>query len=74
MAKVWQITGKKGLSGHRVSHANYKTHHIHQPNLKKKRVFVPEPDGLRAAPLLAEQPFEHIDGTYGPAPLCRARH
>ena len=44
MAKVWQITGKKGLSGHRVSHANYKTHHVHQPNLKKKRVLVPEPN------------------------------
>lgn len=42
MAKVCQITGKKGLKGHRVSHANNKTNHVQQPNLMRKRIFVPE--------------------------------
>ena len=42
MSKVCQITGKKGLNGHRVSHANNKSNHVQQPNLQKKRIFVPE--------------------------------
>lgn len=42
MSKVCQITGKKGLNGHRVSHANNKTNHVQQPNLQKRRIFVPE--------------------------------
>ena len=42
MSKVCQITGKKGLSGHRVSHANNKSNHVQQPNLQKKRIYVPE--------------------------------
>lgn len=42
MSKVCQITGKRGLSGHRVSHANNKSNHVQQPNLQKKRIYVPE--------------------------------
>ena len=42
MSKVCQVTGKKGLNGHRVSHANNKSNHVQQPNLQKKRIFVPE--------------------------------
>jgi len=42
MARVCQITGKKGLSGHRVSHANNKSNHVQNPNLQKKRIYVPE--------------------------------
>lgn len=42
MARQCQITGKKGQSGHRVSHANNKSNHIFAPNLQKKRLFVPE--------------------------------
>ncbi len=42
MARVCQITGKKGLSGHRVSHANNKSNRVQRPNLQKKRIFVPE--------------------------------
>ena len=42
MSRVCQITGKKGLSGHRVSHANNKSNHVQKPNLITKRVFVPE--------------------------------
>ena len=42
MARQCQITGKKGLNGHRVSHANNKTNHVQQANLVKRRIFVPE--------------------------------
>ena len=42
MSKICQITGKKGLNGHRVSHANNKSNHVQQPNLQKRRIYVPE--------------------------------
>ncbi|MCZ6472097.1 MAG: 50S ribosomal protein L28 [SAR324 cluster bacterium] len=42
MAKVCQITGKRGQKGNRVSHANNKSKHTFLPNLQKKRIFVPE--------------------------------
>lgn len=42
MSRVCQVTGKSGLNGHRVSHANNKKNHVQKPNLKKKRVYVPE--------------------------------
>ena len=42
MPRVCQITGKKGLKGNRVSHANNKTRHVQQPNLQKKKLWVPE--------------------------------
>ena len=42
MSRICQITGKKGLNGHRVSHANNKSNHVQQPNLQKRRIFVPE--------------------------------
>ena len=42
MPRVCQITGKKGLNGNRVSHANNKTRHVQQPNLQKKKLWVPE--------------------------------
>ena len=42
MSKVCEITGKKGQSGNRVSHANNKSRHTFQPNLQNKKLFVPE--------------------------------
>ncbi|MBI3993373.1 MAG: 50S ribosomal protein L28 [Candidatus Lambdaproteobacteria bacterium] len=42
MARQCAISGKKGLNGHRVSHANNKTNHVQQANLVKRRIFVPE--------------------------------
>lgn len=42
MSAVCEITGKKGLSGHRVSHANNKSNHVQKPNLHKKRIYIPE--------------------------------
>ncbi|MDH5752824.1 MAG: 50S ribosomal protein L28 [Deltaproteobacteria bacterium] len=42
MSRICEITGKKGLTGNRVSHANNKSKHVQQPNLHTKRIFVPE--------------------------------
>ena len=42
MSRRCAITGKGGLAGNNVSHANNKTRHVQQPNLQKKKLFVPE--------------------------------
>jgi len=42
MANTCEITGKKKLKGHRVSHANNKTIHFQQPNIQERRLYVPE--------------------------------
>ena len=42
MSKVCQLTGKKPLSGNHVSHANNRTRKRQLPNLKNKRIWVPE--------------------------------
>jgi large subunit ribosomal protein L28 len=42
MARVCQITGKKTISGHNVSHANNKTKRKFYPNLQNKRLFLEE--------------------------------
>lgn len=39
MARVCEITGKKPLVGHNVSHSNRKTKMRQLPNLRKKRIF-----------------------------------
>lgn len=41
MAKQCELTGKKPLKGHNVSHANNKTHMRQHPNLRTKRYSVP---------------------------------
>jgi large subunit ribosomal protein L28 len=41
MAKVCQVTGKKPMSGQRVSHANNKTKRKFEPNLHEHRFWVP---------------------------------
>jgi len=41
MAKVCAVTGKKPMSGNRVSHANNKARRRFEPNLKTKRIWVP---------------------------------
>lgn len=40
MARVCQVTGKKPVSGNRVSHANNKTKRRFLPNLQQRRFFV----------------------------------
>ncbi len=42
MSRMCDITGKRGLFGNRVSHANNKTRHVQLPNLHKKRIWVSE--------------------------------
>ena len=42
MSKVCQLTGKRPVSGHKVSHSNIKTKRRFEPNLQKKRFFIPE--------------------------------
>jgi large subunit ribosomal protein L28 len=44
MAKVCELTGKKPLSGHSVSHSNVKTKRKFLPNLHVKKFFIPELD------------------------------
>lgn len=42
MSRVCQLTGKKPLKGHKVSHSNVKTNRRFLPNLFKKRFYIPE--------------------------------
>lgn len=44
MAKVCELTGKKPMSGHSVSHSNVKTKRKFLPNLHVKKFFIPELD------------------------------
>jgi large subunit ribosomal protein L28 len=44
MARVCQVTGKKPMGGHKVSHSNIKTKRRFLPNLQKKRFFLVEED------------------------------
>jgi large subunit ribosomal protein L28 len=41
MAKVCVVTGKKPISGNKVSHANNKTRRTFEPNLHYQRFWVP---------------------------------
>ena len=40
MARVCQVTGKKPMTGHHVSHANNKTKRRFLPNLQRRRFWV----------------------------------
>jgi large subunit ribosomal protein L28 len=42
MSKVCQLTGKRPIVGNSVSHSNRKTKRRFEPNLQRKRLFVPE--------------------------------
>lgn len=44
MSRVCQITGKRPITGHRVSHSNIKTKRRFLPNLQDKRFYHPEED------------------------------
>lgn len=41
MSRICQVTGKKVMSGNRVSHANNKNKRVFLPNLHKKRFWLP---------------------------------
>lgn len=40
MSRVCQVTGKKALVGHKVSHSNIKTKRRYEVNLQRKRYFL----------------------------------
>ena len=42
MARECQLTGKKPMTGHKVSHSNMKTKRRFLPNLQKKNFYIPE--------------------------------
>ncbi len=42
MSRVCQVTGKKAMSGHRVSHANNRTKRRFEVNLQSKRFWLEE--------------------------------
>ena len=42
MARVCQVTGKRPVSGNKVSHSNIKTKRRFLPNLQTKRYFLAE--------------------------------
>ena len=44
MARVCQLTGKKPITGNKVSHSNIKTKRRFLPNLQTKRFFLAEED------------------------------
>jgi len=44
MSKICQLTGKKPIVGNNVSHANNRSRRRFEPNLQKKRFFIPELD------------------------------
>ena len=44
MSKVCDITGKRSRVGNHVSHANNKTKRKFNPNLHKKKFYIPEED------------------------------
>lgn len=44
MARVCQLTGKKPMTGNKVSHSNIKTKRRFLPNLQTKRYFIAEED------------------------------
>ncbi len=44
MAQVCEITGKRAMSGHHVSHAHNLTKRKFKVNLFKKRFYIPEED------------------------------
>ncbi|MBC8047932.1 MAG: 50S ribosomal protein L28 [Fimbriimonadaceae bacterium] len=42
MARVCDLTGKKTVSGNKVSHSNHKTRRKFYPNLQEKKFFIVE--------------------------------
>ncbi|HRN71685.1 MAG TPA: 50S ribosomal protein L28 [Ginsengibacter sp.] len=44
MARVCEVTGKKPITGNKVSHSNIKTKKRFLPNLQTKRYFLAEED------------------------------
>jgi len=41
MSRICQITGKRVMGGHKVSHSNIKTKRTFAPNLQDRRFYLP---------------------------------
>ena len=54
MARVCQVTGKRPITGNKVSHSNIKTKRRFLPNLLTKRFFIAEEDKWITLKLSAE--------------------
>lgn len=54
MARVCEITGKKPIKGHKISHSNIKTLRRFLPNLQTKRFYIPEEDAWISLKVSAE--------------------
>lgn len=44
MARICELTGKRVLSGNKISHSNIKTRRKFYPNLQTKKFYIPEED------------------------------
>jgi large subunit ribosomal protein L28 len=44
MSRICDLTGKRPVTGNKVSHSNRKTRRWFVPNIQKKRFFIPEED------------------------------
>jgi large subunit ribosomal protein L28 len=44
MSRICDLTGKKAITGHKVSFSNKKTKRLFKPNLQVKKFYVPEED------------------------------
>ncbi|MBY5957412.1 50S ribosomal protein L28 [Membranicola marinus] len=44
MSKVCELTGKRPVVGHKISHSNVKSKRRFEPNLIKKKFYIPELD------------------------------
>ena len=44
MARVCELTGKRPVTGNKVSHSNSKSKRRFYPNLQKKKFYIPEED------------------------------
>ena len=42
MSRICQLTGKKVITGNKVSHSNHKTKRKFYPNLQEKNFYIPE--------------------------------
>jgi large subunit ribosomal protein L28 len=42
MSRICQITGKRPITGHHVSHSNIKTNRWFYPNIQEKKFWIPE--------------------------------
>jgi large subunit ribosomal protein L28 len=72
MARVCEVTGKKPMTGHHVSHANNKTKRRFLPNLQRRRFWV-ESEGRWVSLRLSNVALRTIDKNGIDAVLAQMR-